>query len=200
MVPCLFLGKILWFFHTCLSVSDIYVHPTSPLIVCSSTLQALLWLPSHSHCVSSCFPSSATASLLSPDFGYMVSLLPFFPASSECWCRTLQGCMAQGGLPHVPHFHQQQRNLLRCNLLCPADTREALKQISVRSKMSPIKGNLARSRFLADGSFLLVKYSWWTWSVGVVKRKITFKRNSKRRLCQNIHSSCKSLSLFRVYF
>lgn len=44
-----------------------------------------------------------------------------------------------------------QPDLLPCNLLCPADRSEALKQIAVGSKMSLIRGNLARSMLLADG-------------------------------------------------
>lgn len=206
MVPCLFLGKLLWAFHTCLSASDICAHPTFPLVAFPSALQVPLWLPSHPHCTS--FPS-ATASLLSPDFGYMVSLLPFFSASSECWCRTPPRIHGLGWasssvslLPAMYPLLGYQSHLLRCNVLSPADTSEALKQIAVRSKMSLIKGNLARSMFLADGSFLLVKYSWWTSLIcwcGQEENHIQ-KRNSKRRLCQSIHTSCKSLSFFQVYF
>lgn len=66
---------------------------------------------------------------------------------------------SSASLPPAMHpLSGYRSDLLRCNLLCPADTSEALKQIALRSKMPLIKGNLARSMFLTDGSFLLVTY------------------------------------------
>lgn len=68
--------------------------------------------------------------------------------------------LSSASLPLAAHLLLgYQPDLLPCNLLCPADRSEALKQIAVRSKMSLIRGNLARSMLLADGSFMFLKYS-----------------------------------------
>lgn len=135
---------------TCLSASDVFVHLTFPLLVpllskccfgCSLIPTALPpQFPCHPQTSAAwflCFSSSLPA--LSPHAG---SHQDVWPGLGSVFC--LASTVSSPLLGYQP-------DLLPCNLLCPADRSEALKQIAVGSKMSLIRGNLARSMLLADG-------------------------------------------------
>lgn len=106
----------------------------------------------------------------------------------------------------LPHFYQQCTPCSGSSpfywdaVLRPVGTSEALKRIAVRSKMLLIKGNLARNIFLADGSFLLVKCSWWTSLICWCGQEGNHIQRGIQRSFKSIHASCKALFLFQVYF
>lgn len=67
--------------------------------------------------------------------------------------------MAWGGLPPLPHLQQQGTHSLGMALISSGAVWDVWDSRENCCQMSLITGNLARSMFLADGSFLLLQYS-----------------------------------------
>lgn len=180
-----FLDKILWSIYPCLSAPDtVFI---LPWIACLSTTSAALAAP----------VLTALSLLLALWALNTIPSLSLFPFGSGFPCRTALCLAPLAAHPALGY----QPDLLGCNLLRPADIKWGSEANCCQIKAVPRQGKSCK----------IPAFSWWLFRVSEVfvmdffgtlvwsRGKSRSRRNSERRLCQSVHTSCKSLSFFQVH-
>lgn len=206
VVPCLFLGRILWSFHACFCfphLCSLYLSfDCSSLYVANAALTALSFSLHFLLLFLLCYSLLAVSRLWL--HGFLASFLQALSADAgphqDAWPRVGSLlCLASTSnapTPWVPVRFTEVQFAMSCWYKWASEANHCqIKDVPHQGKSCKVHV-FSWWLFPISEVFLMDFFDILVWSRG----KSHSKRNSKRRLCQSIHTSCRSLSLFQVYF